>query len=1131
MRNLFVQAKPDWILIPYEDLSIPIPKYRDESYGIVRADGTGKPATVSDTWNRDHLGLEWSPSHYLVFVENFNGDCADDILLQAKRPGGSSYIVLTNCSGQVPTGSTVHTLAPGHLGLNWDAGSYAFVVGDFDGNGRADIYMQATTPSSTNRVAYTDNTGNVTSTPSTHAPSGNFKKPVPGAIPGSFAVGDQGAGTYSIPIATPAATGGLKPNLALTYNHLAGNGLAGMRWNLSGISAITRCQQTFGQDEATVAITYTNSDRFCMNGQRLLTLAGSHGADGTEYRTELDTVQRIVQNGTQGGGPQAFRVDHGNGMSSYFGATADSRVEVTGGSAVRIWFVSYTEDRFGNRINYAYNENGSTGETVPTEVAWTQNSGQSLTAKYKVAITYEGRPADDQRSGYDSAGRQWATTSRIDKIDVLYNAQLINSYDLSYAAASSAGTGRSRLEQVAVCGPTECLPPTVFTTQNGTRGWGGLTNTTRAWGGFSTYPRVGDMNGDGKEDIFFVGPSNTWQVYLGNSSGLLDAVLESGVAVGPNPFTARVIDYDSDGRSDLLYKSSTVWRVLRHNGTSFIDSATTISTSNPTHANIRDFDGDGLRDWIYRDGFNIKWLRNTGTSFYPAGTLASIDGYSLFYEHPDRGPDFNGDGRDDLVNLGNYCEYWEVEPYELCTPKWTVLVANGAGYAVHDELQGGFYDDAIGSVLPLDVNGDGLDDIVYGGVNYGWVVRLSTGSGFGTGISTGIPFTSGQAPFVADYDNDGREDLIVVDGDYWRIYRSNGSTYPSYTDSLYSPGALAANTLVADLSGDGYDDIVRVSGTTWHTHKHQTALPDVVTTFTDGLGYAVGVQYESLSNTASYTIDTSQIPPWPYTRYRKRTGYVVTAENHDNGIGGTHQLTHSYETAYMDVSGRNWSSFKRHRVNDVARGTHTITEFRQTFPLVGMVTKQELRRTSDGQLIRQVEQSLLGSALAGAPGWFPRVESRTIREYEIEGPATGTHLRTIVEDPTYHETYGYVTDITQTVTDPVSTEQWTSVTNFNRTQYTTPWCLGLPGLVQTTNMAPGQPSAVRKLRYTFNSSNCTLSDTKDESESNTAKQLATTYSYDGYGTSRASQPTVLTPLRRIVRRRSDMTETASSRRP
>ena len=83
----------------------------------------------------------------------------------------------------------------------------------------------------------------------------------PGAIPGGFSVSDQGAGTYSIPISTPAATGGLRPNLALTYNHLAGDGLAGMRVTLNGFSQISRCPRTYAQDGVNDDISYDSGDR------------------------------------------------------------------------------------------------------------------------------------------------------------------------------------------------------------------------------------------------------------------------------------------------------------------------------------------------------------------------------------------------------------------------------------------------------------------------------------------------------------------------------------------------------------------------------------------------------------------------------------------------------------------------------------------------------------------------------------------------------------------------------------------------------------------------------------------------------------------------------------------------------
>src|SRR5262249_42031745 len=152
--------------------------------------------------------------------------------------------------------------------------------------------------------------------------------------------------------------------------------------------------------------------------------------------------------------------------------------------------------------------------------------------------------------------------------------------------------------------------------QSGTRSWGSAVNTGRPYTGPSAAPMIGDINGDGKKDIVFVGATNTWQVYFGNASGTLDAAVDSGISAGPLPGSARVVDYDSDGRADVLYKSSTVWHVLRYNGTSFSDLATSFSVSNPLEANIRDFDGDGLRDWIYRDGQTVKWIRNTGSGFF-----------------------------------------------------------------------------------------------------------------------------------------------------------------------------------------------------------------------------------------------------------------------------------------------------------------------------------------------------------------------------------------------------------------------------------------------------------------------------------------------------------------------------------
>jgi len=508
--------------------------------------------------------------------------------------------------------------------------------------------------------------------------------------------------------AAPAGTGGLRPNLALTYNHLAGNGLAGMRWTLSGFSAISRCPTTYAQDGSVEAIDYTSTDQFCLDGQRLVDIGGS------EFRTEIETFQRIKKHGTAGSGPAYFTVEHGNGSISYYGYTSDSRIEKVGASDVRIYYISYTQDPFGNRISYGFDENTTTGEVLPDEVTWTSNSGQGLSAKYKISIVYETRPTDDQRAGYAPGGAKIASTKRIDKIQIFYNTSTeIATYDLSYTTPVSTGTKRSQLASVTLKRGSDSLPETTFTWQDGTAGWNSPSSTGKDAG---SNPLVGDFNNDGRADIF-VSLNNKWQVYPGTVAGGLDSAIDSGQSSTTNPALARVIDYNGDGKSDLLYQASTTWYVLPSNGSTFGSPISTgVSTASVAHADIRDFDGDGLQDWLYRIEDFVYWRRNTGSGFGSADDITpSVGATTTSITHPNEAPpNFNGDSRDDYIYENADCSY--VYPYGLiCEGVFHTSIATGSAYSAwesfgdFDQMSGTFTAD----IRVLDVNGDGLDDVLY----------------------------------------------------------------------------------------------------------------------------------------------------------------------------------------------------------------------------------------------------------------------------------------------------------------------------------------------------------------------------------------------------------------------------------
>ncbi|MCB1034610.1 MAG: VCBS repeat-containing protein, partial [Acidobacteria bacterium] len=372
-----------------------------------------------------------------------------------------------------------------------------------------------------------------------------------GETAGEFTVGETGTAAYRIPIAVAPGTAGMAPHLSLVYSSQGSNSLLGVGWSLAGLSMITRCPTTLAQDGFIDGLDFDGNDRFCLDGERLMAVAGVYGADGTEYRTEQDSFQRVVSYGNAGGGPERFLAWNKDGLELEFGFTADSRIEGQGRAQVLVWAVNRITDSSSNRMDVTYQEVAVNGEFRPLGIDYTANAVTGLAPYASVEFLYEARP--DVFTNY-LAGSILRTTQRLKSIGVLDGNQLYREYRLAYQS-SPLSSGRSLLASVQECGSDgSCLAPTRF--QWSSSAAFGMSSPTwlaaNAWGG-SDYTWADDFNGDGRTDLASAQSGNI-RMKLATGSGFVSTTWPVVNLWGGGNYT-RVADFNGDGLPDIASPS------------------------------------------------------------------------------------------------------------------------------------------------------------------------------------------------------------------------------------------------------------------------------------------------------------------------------------------------------------------------------------------------------------------------------------------------------------------------------------------------------------------------------------------------------------------------------------------------
>ena len=165
---------------------------------------------------------------------------------------------------------------------------------------------------------------------------------------------------------------------------------------------------------------------------------------------------------------------------------------------------------------------------------------------------------------------------------------------------------------------------------------------------------------------------------------------------------------------------------------------------------------------------------------------------------------------------------------------------NGAGFTHRfsgvERVPGSWQFQANDQIVVGDFNGDGVDEVViFNGVDWAFPylgLLVSDGTGglrliarYDGDIPGWGGFRSNDRFFCADLNGDGRDDLIVFNGDDWSmtyvgLLRSTGSGFymtNRYDGDIPGWGGLARHDelFVGDLNGDGRDDLVVFNGQDW----------------------------------------------------------------------------------------------------------------------------------------------------------------------------------------------------------------------------------------------------------------------------------------------------------------------------
>ncbi|HYE14145.1 MAG TPA: FG-GAP-like repeat-containing protein, partial [Pyrinomonadaceae bacterium] len=416
-----------------------------------------------------------------------------------------------------------------------------------------------------------------------------------------------------------------------------------------------------------------------------------------------------------------------------------------------------------------------------------------------------------------------------------------------------------------------------------------------------------------------------------------------------------------------------------------------------------DVDGDGMADLVYsyQNGMTLAlaFLFSDGSAFAPSPDDKTSPTVDFFGGAQYLGGDFNGDGMCDLVYAYQSGDYMAM----------TLFLSAGRGGLIQQAgspLPSATSVPACGALTTLDVNSDGLADLVQAYLDGDSLVvntLLSNGASFEPAVTQNfqIPNLGTATPTLLpmDVNGDGLPDLVISaqNGDDLQLSAllSNGGGFTLQEGVAQPPASIQPGGVILpfDANGDGKTDLVFAynAGDAEQSLGLSKMLaagpfPDLLTGVTNGLGGKFGITYAPLTDASVYsrnapaggsqvsvqnllnnsvsgasypiTYSPTSTPSTPgstlTTRLVDFPKYVVASHTKDDAVGQSYSYDYYYAAALLDLTGRGWLGFNTMRMTDNDFQTTTVTHYNQQFPLTHSVESSTIGRSADGALMHRV---------------------------------------------------------------------------------------------------------------------------------------------------------------------------------